>query len=175
MKPARGNVIVQIHWSQKYCPMSEPNPGRSAGRHVLWLLLCLGLWSAAAAAADAPVLHTDSSKATAGYFRLTWDWDDPDNRRFQLQEGHSPAFAEAQTLYQGPDRASLLSGRRNGTYYYRVRLNPEDGAPGPWSEAVKIDVEHHSLGRAFTFFGVGAGVFLATLGLVVGGNLKTEH
>lgn len=128
-----------------------------------------------AMSAEAPSLHTDSSIASAGYFRLTWDWKDTENRRFELQESRSPAFVQPQTLYQGPDRASLLSGRPDGAYYYRVRLHPEDGQPGPWSDTVEIDVEHHSLGRAFTFFGVGAGVFLATLGLVVGGNLKSRH
>ncbi len=147
---------------------------RARLRNALLLLLFSGWWTLAASA-DAPVLHTDTTVASAGYYRLTWDWPQSDNRRFELQEAQSADFNGSRTLYQGPDRASLLSGRTDGEYYYRVRLHPENGEAGPWSDSVKIAVEHHSLDRAFTFFGVGAGVFLATLGLVVGGNLKSNH
>ncbi len=161
--------------------MGEPNSVRRRAskarvrhRNVLLLLLFFGGWPLAASA-DVPTLHTDTTVATAGYYRLTWDWPQSDNRRFELQEAQNADFTAPRTLYQGPDRASLLSGRTDGQYYYRVRLNPENGQPGPWSDSVQIAVEHHSLGRAWTFFGVGAGVFLATLGLVVGGNLKSNH
>ena len=127
-----------------------------------------------AAAAEAPELHTDSSRPSAGYYRLSWDWREPEKLQFQLQESRNGDFSRAETVYQGPDRATLLSGRRDGDYYYRVRLQPQQGAPGAWSEVVKVSVEHHSLARAFLYFGIGAVVFLATAGLIVAGTLKSR-
>lgn len=153
----------------------RPRQPRAGHTLLLWLFawFWLGSWTAAAAA-DAPQLHTDSTNPSGGYYRLTWDWPDERNRRFELQEAGSRDFAAPQTIYMGLDRASVLSGRSDGVRYYRVRLNPESGSPGPWSEAVEVRVEHHPLSRAFGFFAVGAVVFLATLALVVGGTLKAR-
>lgn len=178
MKFRHGNAIVQNHLSQNYSVMSESSPSRMRHPGALrWscVLLFWTLWWAVggALAAAAPQLHTNSDQPNAGYFRLTWDGGGEGELQFQLQEARSADFAQAETLYEGPDRASLLSGRPDGEYYYRVRA-VADHQPGPWSEAVQVDVEHHSLGRAFLFFSIGAVVFLATLGLIVGGNLKSR-
>lgn len=150
----------------------EPRAGQRLLLSIFAWFCLAGL--GAAAAADAPQLQTDSTNPSGGYYRLTWEWPEERNRRFELQEAGSRDFAAPQTLYMGPDRASVLSGRSDGVFYYRVRVNPESGSPGPWSEAVEVRVEHHPLSRAFAFFAVGAVVFLATLVLVVGGTLKAR-
>lgn len=153
-------------------------PLPSAARQVLIVAIFLGFGLAGAAmpaaAVTAPELHTDSANPSGGYYRLTWDWPDQQNQRFQLQESVSRDFSDPQTIYTGPDRATVISGRSDGGFFYRVRRNPDDAEPGPWSEVVEVRVEHHSLERAFLFFGIGAVVFVATLALVVGGNLKAR-
>lgn len=178
MKSERGDVIVQIHFSQKYSPMTDLKPAWRRRFGAFWRSARLAGWlfamaAGTAVAADAPHLQTDSSTSTAGYYRLTWDGDD-DGTQYQLQESRQRDFSTPQTLYEGPDRASLLSGRHDGEYFYRVRTVPAQGQPGPWSDVVAVEVAHHSLGRAFLFFGLGAVVFIATLVMIVGGTLKSK-
>jgi hypothetical protein len=48
-------------------------------------------------------------------------------------------------------------------------------APGPWSDTLKVEVQHHSLARAFTLFAVGLAVFIATVALIVTGTLRTRR
>ena len=114
--------------------------------------------------ADVPELQSDSELATAGYFRLSWKGSDDSD--YVLQQANNPEFLNPQTLYQGPDTATLVSGRSDGSYYYRIRYVEADS----WSNIKKVDVAHHSLSRAFMFFTLGAIVFIATLVVVVIGN-----
>jgi len=120
----------------------------------------------------APVLESDTKLSSAGYFRLSWK--DPsdesaESTNYELQEANDPAFSHASILYSGPDTASLISGRRNGTYYYRV--GSVDGQSDPvWSNSQIVEVSHHPLSRAFMFFALGALVFIATLTMVILGN-----
>lgn len=114
--------------------------------------------------ADVPELQSDSELASAGYFRLSWQGED--HRDYVLQQANNPEFLNPQTLYQGPDTATLVSGRSDGSYYYRIRYVEADG----WSNVTKVEVSHHSLSRAFMFFSLGAIVFIITLVVVVIGN-----
>jgi len=113
-----------------------------------------------------PTLQSDNNDSTAGYYQLHWS-----NTRagiFVLQESRKPDFSDANILYQGPDTATLVSGRKNGTYYYRVR---QADAGNHWSNSISVNVAHHPLSRAFLFFSLGALVFVATLTMVIRGNL----
>jgi len=117
-------------------------------------------------ATAAPKLESDSEVSSAGYYQL--HWANQHIGSFILEESKKPDFTDAITLYQGPDTATLVSGRKNGTYYYRVR---GADANKDWSNSVEVKVVHHSLSRAFLFFSLGAIVFLATLTMVIRGNL----
>lgn len=142
------------------------------GLRLAALLLTFGLAHAGETPPPAsPVLSADTEVATAGYFGLSWGLSrrpageaDGAPARFELQEAAGPAFGAPRTLYTGPDRATALSGRKDGTYYYRVRA---DG--GPWSAPVAVEVAHHSLVRAGLFFALGAAVFAATAVLILRG------
>ena len=113
-----------------------------------------------------PTLQSDSNESAAGYYQL--HWSNKQAGDFVLQESSKADFSDAKILYHGPDTATLVSGRKNGTYYYRVR-----GATsaGDWSQPVKVSVRHHPLSRALLFFSLGALVFVATLAMVIRGNL----
>lgn len=119
------------------------------------------------ALAAAPELQSDSDIASAGYYRLSWKSDISVD--FILQESKDPAFSQPTTLYQGPDTATLVSGRSDGTYYYRIRSSEDDTETG-WSNTAKVEVNHHPLSRAFMFFALGAIVFIATLSVVILGS-----
>jgi len=117
-----------------------------------------------------PKLESDTSVSTAGYYQL--HWVNGKSGDFVLQESASPNFSNVRTLYQGPDTATLISGRRNGSYYYRVE---NTSSTGDWSNAVEVKVAHHPLSRALMFFSLGALVFIATLTIVIRGNLAHKN
>ncbi|WP_455219461.1 hypothetical protein [Kaarinaea lacus] len=119
----------------------------------------------------APELQTDSELATAGYYRLSWQNNIAAD--FVLEEATDPTFSQVTILYQGPDTATLISGRSDGTYYYRIR-NMQDDIETEWSNVTRVEVSHHPLSRAFMFFGLGAFVFIATLVIVLLGS-KTDN
>ena len=90
-----------------------------------------------------------------------------------MQTSGDSTFAKYETLYQGPDFATFLSGLPNGHYYYRVRTIAEDTqTPGAWSATVTATVKHHSLAFALSLFGIGAIVFALTVGIVKQGNRR---
>lgn len=145
-------------------PAGAVRPGR-----ITAFVSVMLLWLLPAAASPArtapPRLDSDADIATAGYFRLSWETI---AGRVELQEATDARFRDARTDYIGPDRAAVISGKPDGTWYYRVRA--ADGSrAGPWSEPVAVTVKHHTLHRALVFFGLGVAVFLTTLLMVVRG------
>ena len=127
--------------------------------------------------AIAPKLESDSELATAGYYRLSWKTDvtgNEDSSDFILEEGRDSEFSQKTILYRGPDTATLISGRPDGVYYYRIRDEQNTDPLNAWSNVTKVTVAHHPLSRAFMFFTLGAIVFVATLIMVIVGN-KTNN
>ncbi len=116
-----------------------------------------------------PVLTSGTETSRTGHFQLEWEYSEAD-AKFVLQQADNPAFRNAITIYQGPDRARTLSGQLNGTYYFRIRAEGSH-----WSEPIVVKVEHYELSTAFMFLGMGALVFLATASLVIRGHLKYRN
>lgn len=133
------------------------------------LVGCLSLPAIVWAALPAPKLSSDTDTATAGFFRLSWTTD---VGRVEVQEADNPEFLDANTSYMGFDRATLVSGKPDGIWYYRIRAWDE-AVPGPWSAPVSVSVAHHPLSRAFTFLGLGVIVFIAIVLMIVRGPGKT--
>lgn len=146
--------------------------GNLVTARALLVLLLLWLISAGAAQARgaAPRLASDLDISTTGAFRLTWETQ---AERVELQESDEPAFQRPRTIYRGPDRASVISGKPNGTWHYRIRALAGDAA-GTWSAPLSVSVAHHSLVRGLMFFALGLMVFVATVWLVIRGARKVE-
>lgn len=142
---------------------------RSVGIFVL--LMTSALPVCLSAETDLPVLTTDTQLATAGYYQLSWQpgvaWVSNKSPQFELQQATDEQFQSVNTLYRGPDRASVISGMVNGDYYYRLRLIESNTASSAWSKSVLVRVRHHSLQKAWLFFAAGAIVFLMTLSFIV--------
>ncbi len=132
---------------------------------ALFLLLCIPSLSFAIE------LQTDTDVATAGYYHLRWKSADK-HVNVELQEAVNAEFRHANSLYQGRDRARIITGRSDGTYYYRIRALDVNGTAGDWSDIVKVQVKHHPLSRALGFFTVGAVVFLSILIAILIGNRR---
>jgi len=138
-------------------------------------LLCLLSFLSGAGAAD---LDAKPSRSTDGVYQLSWQA----RGEVVLEEARDPGFTDSRVVYRGRDQAATLTGRRDGVYYYRLAPVPpatsgraslqgqglaaEDGGT---SIPVQVRVEHHSLMRALSVFGVGLAVFAATVRLVLKG------
>ena len=131
-------------------------------RHVYFTAIIFLLFSVHELYAEEPVLSSDQSIATAGYYQLSWRAPVTDQIRdksagYILQESDSPGFAAADTIYKGMDTARVISGKPDGNYFYRIRL---DHSGANWSAPIQVTVSHHPLSRAFLFFFIGALVFI---------------
>jgi hypothetical protein len=117
-------------------------------------------------------LVTDTDLATAGFYQLNWSGVPPGGH-VELVEANDPTFARYRVLYRGADTAKVVTGRSDGTYFYRIRLIGDSQRADQWSSSVKVAVKHHPLSRAIAFFIIGALVFVLTLAVIVHGNRKT--
>jgi hypothetical protein len=131
------------------------------------LLFCLFLLFSRVALA-APTLELDGD-SQAGHVTVSWAArEGADASEFQVQEATSNAFQDARDIYRGQHTASVISGLRNGDFYFRARAKTGAGW-SDWSEPAKFHVEHPSLRIAFGLFGLGALVFGATTWVIVRG------
>jgi hypothetical protein len=96
---------------------------------------------------------------------LSWDGTDGP---YHLQESSTTDFSTYRTLYQGDDLATVISGKPDGVYYYRISLSNEQQIAD--SNVVKVTVAHHPLKTALLFFLAGAIVFVATFIMIIKGN-----
>jgi hypothetical protein len=149
---------------------SQDGNTRRTWATVALALLCLFTVATSRAQAAVPQLSVDKDIATAGYFRLSWESDAP---QVELNEATNPEFRNALTPYRGPDSATVISGKPNGIWYYRVRA-VNDADPGPWSETLAVTVAHHSLSRALLFLALGVLVFVAVVVMIIRGPRQAE-
>jgi len=130
-------------------------------RNIIFLYLFIFACLSSASLLASPSWTEKELNSNGGYFVLSWK-KDPD-RKIELQESLFLDFSKAEIIYTGKDSASAMSGKKNGMYYYRIRYTDSDS----WSDACIVQVEHHSLFKAFLFMTAGALVFFSTLGLLL--------
>lgn len=124
--------------------------------------------------AEQIVLTTDTATATAGYYQLAWSLPDaPAETNYLLVEiiGNDDD-KNGQEIYYGPDLATVVSGKPDGTYHYIVRAIDTRQTVIALSKQVEVVVAHHPLSRAAAFFILGAVVFIAILVVVLRGAAK---
>ena len=139
---------------------------------ALLLLLC----AITVQAAPKIELHSDTLLATAGYYQLTWSWPDaPADINYILEEIASTKKSKhSQDMYYGPDLASVISGKPNGTYQYLVSAIGPNQRILAQSNPLEVVVAHHSLLRAIFIFLLGAVVFIAILVVVLRESARTR-
>lgn len=162
-RSAKDSVIPFLHSPHQAVRQlfrSIPGPVLAAPVGPAALAALLLAWPIGTSA-QSPELEANPELATAGFYQLRWY----SARPVELQESEHPDFSSAETIYRGSDAARVMSGKPDGVLYYRVR----DTDDGSFSNVVEVTIRHHSLERAFAFFGLGAIVFLATLLLIATG------
>ena len=108
---------------------------------------------------DAQTLKISDNGLSAGYMTLSWT----------PQEGKSVSIEKRSndqwnSIYEGLDSATTLSGLSDGIYEFRARFSD-----GSFSEILKLEVKHHTLEKAFSFFGLGALMFVILLLMIANG------
>jgi len=141
---------------------------------VLFLILTTKLHSQSPEIPTPQFRGSFSNTSDAGHIKLVWQYPNGlgPGAQFELQQANDAAFRTNRTIYLGPDLASFVSGLPNGEYYFRIRTRMNDGRTSFWSRALSVKVEHQSLQLAFSLFGIGALVFVATLAVVFFGSRK---
>jgi len=107
-------------------------------------------------------LHCPLGPSDTGAYRLSWDG--PGGGTFRLLEGKA-------VIYQGPAKATTVSGRGEGAYRYTVGLRRSGETEGwSWSDPCVVQVQPPAITTALLLFFVGLGVFLATLRVIIRGH-----
>lgn len=167
-----------------HCPPNGPVvPGEGAARHYRFVsrvgvLLALLLFATTAAmASEGPRLEIDEGGTRAGHFTVSWDWIGGGEALpvFDIEMDRGESFSNPSRIYRGRDGARVMSGMSDGTYYFRGRVWLQGEPVTAWSEPVRVEVAHHSLGRALTLFLLGALVFGATVAVIVIGQRRTRE
>lgn len=130
-------------------------------RGLRGLVLALAVTTPFDTSAQSLQIESDTDVAAAGYYQLRWSSTSP----VTLEEARTADFTSPRIIYRGSDAATVMSGKSDGDFYYRIRSRDSNAR----SNVVKVTVRHHSLERAFAFFALGATVFIATLLLIVTG------
>jgi len=99
---------------------------------------------------------------------LRWTSEHAETITFQLQESRSEDFKSFKIINQGYDLASVISGKANGDYFYRIATSANDRSH--LSNVIKVTVAHHPLNNAIVFFIAGAIVFFTMLVFILKGN-----
>ncbi|WP_018233269.1 hypothetical protein [Thioalkalivibrio thiocyanodenitrificans] len=148
----------------------QHRPFRRHARTLWLLVLVVSFPGVLHAGSHAPELSASPDLARAGYFHLRWALDDVDVDRYTVEEAADPDFTDPAVLYEGADRATVISGRSDGTFHFRVRASLADGGESGWSDTQTVEVVHHPRAQAIGLFILGGLVFLATVGLIVAGT-----
>jgi hypothetical protein len=100
----------------------------------------------------------------SGAFKIAWEA--PEGIVTRLTETSADGVV---TIYEGPDRATTITGRREGDYHYQV-AQVRDGLALEPSEGCRVLVRPYSMTVAFGFFAAGLIVTALTVVLVVAGH-----
>lgn len=126
-------------------------------------LWCAAFFSLFSSPLKANVITSNTNLATAGYFKLSWESNHVSS--YEVQEASSSSFKAPKLIYQGGDTSVVISGLADGVYYYRMRSDY-----GNWGEAIRVEVKHHSLKKAFTFFSIGALILCMLIWVLIRGH-----
>jgi hypothetical protein len=111
--------------------------------------------------------HVNQNPSHDGVYQLSWTAPGP----VVVEASPDADFTHAEIVYRGHDTASTLSGRPDGETWYRL-LDADSNRV--LAAPVRVEVRHHPLSRALTFFSVGLVVFVATVVLIVRGDRATR-
>lgn len=110
-------------------------------------------------------LSSDTEISSEGYFVLSWESDT--QLPLTLQQSQSAAFDDVRITNLPADGSITITGLRDGNYFYRVLAADQEQ-----SNIIQVQVEHHTLARAFSFFSLGLVLFIVLLVTILIGRKR---
>jgi hypothetical protein len=110
-------------------------------------------------------LASDTAYSTEGYFVISLSADTPPETTAILEQSASEDFSDAREYVLPANGDITITGLPDGFYHFRARL-----ADGTFGEPLMIEVAHHSLVKAFSFFFVGLALFITLVATILLGN-----
>ncbi len=143
-----------------------------AGKAFCFLCLSfLILFFAAPAYAATLQWTSESISSETGY--LTLEWSSVQNAQsYEVQQSPTPDFKSQKIIYRGKDNAVFLSGYADGVVFLRLRAEMRDGTKTAWSNALRLEVRHHAMWKAWLLFGIGFIAFVLIILVIVCGDRK---
>ena len=156
--------------------------GYSDGKRVIYRLDAAGNRTQVASGTlpGVPSSISVPSSSTSGSYAISWGPAAGTVTAYQLYEATSTSFSGQQLVYTGTALSTALSGRANGTYYYRVRACFDDdcSAYRPGSNGVTVTTASQSgiqvLNPSIQVFASGQLTQIGTLASL-NGNPATIH
>ncbi|KAF5414572.1 MAG: hypothetical protein C5S48_08330 [Candidatus Methanogaster sp.] len=103
----------------------------------------------------APTLNDPGTTDTDGSYMVRWS-SVSGATNYTLEEDTSGSFGSPDVVYSGSGTSTKITGRSDGTYYYRVNACNACGCGG-WSnvEDIEVSISHEEEGWNMTFGGTG--------------------
>lgn len=95
---------------------------------------------------------------------VTLEWE-ASGSEVEVEQSIAADFQNPRLVYRGPQTASVVTGLREGEYYFRIRHAGET----EWSPALAVRVEYISRERLFVLLSLGGVVVVATIGAIFAG------
>lgn len=142
-------------------PRKGPKLAHLAALLLAAAMLCLAAPFTALRAQEAIEITSDGR--TAGYLTLNWA-NSGASKPYKLQMDKGSGW---QTIYEGEDTATTLTGLANGNYSFRINsADPATIDDDLWQPPLSVEIAHHSLTKALAFFISGLVIFLTLLWLL---------
>lgn len=95
---------------------------------------------------------------------VTLQWE-ASGKEVEVQRSVTPDFQKPRLVYRGTQTASVVTGLREGEYYFRIR----DAEEAEWSPALAVRVEYISRTKLFVLLSLGGVVVMGTIGAIFSG------
>ncbi len=139
------------------------------------LLLCC-LFALAKTATGATFNQPDMDRYESGDGTVQLSWKEELDRVYEVRRSTDPGFADSLPVYEGPDTATIVTGLREGTYYFRIRARHRgEDDYGDWSDpALVVTVRYIDRRLVTILMSAGLVTFLAIVGTIYTGHRRTD-
>lgn len=114
-------------------------------------------------------LSSDTVLTREGYFVISLASDTPPGTTATLEQSASADFANPHVYILPANGNITITGLPDGQYHFRARLGD-----GDFGDPLVVEVAHHSLARAFSFFFIGLVLFVILVTTILLGNRSTK-
>jgi parallel beta-helix repeat protein len=138
-----GPIVGGNYWSDHECtgnPSDGSQPYDISGRGATDKYPFMNMNGWTCTPPSPPVLNDPGTNDTDGNYTVCWS-SVSSATTYTLEEDTSSSFSRPTIVYSGSETSKEITGKINGTYYYRVKACNECGC-SKWSNIEDINIEH---------------------------------